>query len=257
MPAVAARLERRTALAAFRRALPRGRFRVLTARSPAHLATLLSRHLIDSVVVGAEAVSRSATFEALRIEYPTLPVFLYAPIRSGDAALLGRVERRGVAGVLVEGLDDPVMAGVLRRAGLTARREQALLPMAAALDLVDPLQIAAWRVIVAEAPERLATEDLAIRLGVSRETLSRRFAAGRAPTLKVAIDIVRLVAAGQLLGSPEWRVTDAAQLLGYSSPSLLQRAARRLVGTSAGTLGTLPPDRILARLTSGGGSRWS
>lgn len=256
MPAVAALLERRSALLALRRALPGRPTRVLTARSPAHLASLLGRHLVDAIVVGAE-VARSGAFAALRDEFASLPVLLYAPIRSEDAALVRRVTSRGAAGVLVEGLDDPILARLLRRSGLTARREDALLPLTERLDLVEPLQRAAWALIVAEGSAPLATAGLARRLGVSRETLSRRFGAGRAPSLKAAIDGVRLVVAGQLLGSPGYRVTSVAGLLGYSSVSLLQRTSRRLVGVPAGVLGTLPPDRIVARLGAGPGGRWN
>jgi AraC-like DNA-binding protein len=256
MRAVAVLLQRRASLTAFRRVGSGAPLRIFAARSPRHLDTLLALHLVDSVVVGAEAIRRSPTFEALRAEYPTLPVFLYAPIRSDDAALVASIERRGAAGILVEGLDDPIVARALRRGGLTARREDALLPLADALDLVDAVQRAAWAMLVAEAPGRLSTAEVARRLGLTRETLSRRFGAGRAPTLKAATDAVRLVAAGQLLGSPGWRVADAVRLLGYSSPSLLQRTARRLAGTSAAALADLPPDRILARLIARGSSRW-
>jgi AraC-like DNA-binding protein len=255
VPAVAALLERRPALLALRRALPQRTLRVLTARSPAHLASLLDRHLVDLVVVGLES-ARGATFEALRNDYPSLPTVVYGPVRSDDAAAVRRVLRRGAAAVLLEGLDEPVLARVLRRNGFTGRREAALLPLAPRLDLVDPLQIAAWQLIVTEAPMGLSTATLAKRLGVSRETLSRRFGAGRAPSLKTAIDAVRLVAVGQLLGSPVWRVADAARLLGYSSESLLQRSSRRLVGSGARSLGSLRPDRILARLVPATGRRW-
>ena len=256
MPAVAALLERRPALLALRRALPQRTLKVLTARSPAHLATLLDRQLVDLVVVGLES-TRGATFDALRHDYPSLPTVVYGPVRSDDAAAVRRVFRRGAAAVLLEGLDEPVLAKVLRESGFTGRREAALLPLARRLDLVDPLQVAAWQMIVTEAPAGLSTAALARRLGVSRETLSRRFGAGRAPTLKVAIDTVRLVAVGQLLGSSVWRVADAARLVGYSSESLLQRSARRLVGTGARALGSLPPDRIVARLFPASGRRWS
>ncbi len=256
MPVVAALLERRSALITLRRALPGRPTRVLTARSPAHLATLLGQHLVDAVVIGAEA-ARGPAFSALRAEYGSLPVVLFAPVRSDDAGLLRRIWAQGIAGVLVEGIDDPVVGRIVRRSGLTARREDALLPLAGRLDLHEPLQLAAWGTIIAEAPTRLGTGALAKRHGVARETLSRRFAAGRAPSLKDAIDAVRLVAAGQLLGSAGYRVTDAARLLGYSSVSLLQRSSRRLAGVPAGALGALPPDRILARLGGTGRGRWT
>lgn len=255
MPVVAALLERRPALLALRRALPQRTLRVLTARSPSHLASLLARHLVDLVVVGLES-TRGATFDALRSDYPSLPAVIYGPVRSDDAAAVRRVMRRGAAAVLVEGLDEPVLTKVLRRNGFTGRREAALLPLAGRLDLLDPLQQEAWRLIVTDAPLGLTTSALASRMGLSRETLSRRFGAGRAPTLKAAIDAVRLVAVGQMLGSPVWRVADAARLFGYSSESLLQRTARRMVGSGARSLGALPPDRIVARLMPSSGRRW-
>jgi AraC-like DNA-binding protein len=254
--AIAALLERRPALLALRRALPQRTLKVLTARSPSHLASLLSRHLVDMVVVGLESV-RGATFEALRNDYSTLPTVVYGPVRSDDAGAVRRALRRGASAVLLEGLDEPVLARVLRTNGFTGRREAALLPLAPRLDLVDPLQVQAWQIIVSEAPGGLSTATLARRLGVSRETLSRRFGVGRAPSLKSAIDAVRLVAVGQLLGSPIWRVADAARLLHYSSESLLQRTSRRLVGTGARSLGALPAERILARLVPATGRRWS
>lgn len=251
MLAVAALLERRPSLLALRRALPERTLRVLTARSPGHLATLLSRHRVDGVVIGLEA-ARGATFGALRHEFRSLPTIIFAPIRSDDAALVRRVLRLGAALVAVEQLDEPVLARLVRGAGLTARREAALLPLAPRLHLTDPLQLAAWGRIVSDAPAGLSTATLAKSLGVARETLSRRFGEGLAPSLKTAIDAVRLVAAGQLLGSPAWRVADVARLIGFSSESLLQRTARRISGTSARNLGALPPERILARLTGPG-----
>lgn len=255
MATVAALLARRQSLLSLRRALPRQSLRILTARSPAHLATLLIQQRVDGVIVGLEAV-RGTTFAALRNDFPSLPAMIYGPIRSDDAALVRQVTRRGAALVAIENLDEPVLARLVRQSGFTARREVALLPLAGRLGLTDALQQQAWQRIVVGAPDGLSTAELAQQLGVSRETLSRRFASGPTPTLKAAIDAVRLVAVGQLLGSPGWRVADAARLLGFSSESLLQRTARRITGTGARALGSIPPERILARLIGAPGRRW-
>ncbi len=255
MATVAALLERRPSLLELRRALPRQSLRILTARSPAHLATLLGKQPVDSVVIGLEA-ARGATFVALRNDFPSLPTLIYGPIQSEDAPLVRRVIRQGAALVAVEHLDEPVLARLVRQSGFTARREAALLPLAERLGLTDALQQEAWERIVVDAPAGLATAALAAELGVSRETLSRRFAVGHAPTLKAAIDAVRLVAVGQLMGSPGWRVADAARLVGFSSESLLQRTARRITGVGARALGGIPPERILARLIGAPGRRW-
>jgi AraC-like DNA-binding protein len=254
---VAALLERRGALTTVRRALSSSGLKAVTARSAAHLDSLLSQQVLDSVVLGAESLNRSLTFDTLRADYPTLPVILFAQVRSDDAALIRRATRRGVAAVLIEGLDDPVLGRRVKELGASARRSAALLELSPALGLVEDLQLAAWKLIVDSPPGSISTESIAHQLGIKRETLSRSFPAGSAPTLKTAIDAVRLVAAGQLLGSPAWGVADVARLLGYSSPSLLQRSARRIAGTSARALGTLPPDRILAKLLIGRGPRWT
>jgi AraC-like DNA-binding protein len=252
---VAALLERRTALLALRRAMPGRPQRVYTARTPSHLDALLRRHLVDAVVLGAESV-RAGTFAAFREDFATIPVFCFAAIRSDDAAMVRRLERLGVE-VVIEALDEPVLARRLRRSGLTARREDALLPLGDALGLSDPFQRDCWRRVIEAAPGRLATAELALRRGVSRETLSRRFVAGGAPHLKLTIDAVRLVAAGQLLGCRGYRVSEVAALLGYSSVALLQATARRLVGTGARALARRTPEEIVLGTAGSGAGRWT
>lgn len=255
VPAVLAYLERRPALLALRRALPARVARLISARSPRHLEVLLARHPVDAVVLGPEA-ARGRVLEALRRDYAALPLLLYLPVRSDDADLLLAAGRERVAALAVEGLDEPILPRIVRQHGLTARRAADLLPLAARLGLTDPLQREAWRLVVTEAPAGLGTAELARRLTLARETLSRRFAAGGAPSLKRAIDAVRLVAAGQLLGNAAYRVEDVARLLGFSSPSLLQRTARRTFGVAAREVARLDGDRLVDRLV-GGGEGWA
>jgi AraC-like DNA-binding protein len=253
---IATLLERRQAAVALRRALPRGAWPLFAGRSPAHLATLLHRHCLDAIVIGPEA-ARSSMLDALRRDYPGMPLILYLPVRSDDAELLRRAHRERVVAVAVEGLDEPTLPRLLLRHSLTARRQADLLPLAESLDLTDDLQRRAWGLIVALAPRGLDTASLAHQLQVRRETLSRRFAAGAAPSLKHAIDAVRLVAAAQLLGNPAYTVADAARLLGFSSVSLLQQTARRTFGVSAREVATLDAGRMAARLVSSGSRvRW-
>ncbi|MEP6591997.1 MAG: helix-turn-helix domain-containing protein [Gemmatimonadota bacterium] len=250
-PVVAALLERRPAVLAVRRAFPASAARLLTARSPAHLANMLSRHVLEAVILGAESV-RAPVLQSLRREFPGVPLVLFAPLRSDDADLLLLAHRDRVAAVALEGLDEPILPRLIRRVGLTARRRDELLPLAARLGLTDPIQRAAWEEVVTSAPNGLTTAALARRLTLRRETLSRAFAAGGAPSLKRAIDAVRLVAAGQLLGNPGYLVADAARLLGFSSASLLQRTARRTFGTSARGVAQLDGPRLATALLAGG-----
>jgi AraC-like DNA-binding protein len=255
MPAVAALLERQPATVALRRALPRTAWPLFTARTPAQLAALLHRHCLDAIILGP-AAARGPVLDALRRDFPAIPLIAYLPIRSDDADLLRRLHRERVAALAVEGLDEPILTRILDRHGLTGRRLAELLPLSDDLDLTDSMQRDAWSLIIARAPAGLDTDALARLLGVRRETLSRRFAAGGAPSLKRAIDAVRLVAAGQLLGNPGYRVEDAARLLRFSSVSLLQQTARRTFGVPARGVATLDASRIAERLGSGISSRW-
>ena len=250
-PVVAALLERRPAILALRRSIPASAARLLTARSPTHLAALLAHHVLEAIILGPESV-RGAVLPALRRDYPGVPLLLYATLRSDDADLLLRAHRDRVAALALEGLDEPVLVRLIRRHGLTARRIAELLPLAQQLGLTDPLQRAAWEEVVTSAPSGLTTDALARKLKVRRETLSRGFAAGGAPSLKRAIDAVRLVAAGQLLGNPGYRVADVARLLGFSSASLLQRTARRTFGVSARGVAQLDGGRLAAAIQGGG-----
>ena len=256
MAAVAALLERRPAILALRRALPRAEWPLFTARSPSHLATLLHHHCFDAIVIGQD-VARGPVLDALRRDFPIVPLVLYMPVRSDDAELLRRMHRERVAAIAIEGLDEPLLPRILARHGLTARRMADLLPLAERLDLIDELQGHVWSLLIAGAASRLDTTTIAGQLGVRRETLSRRFAAGGAPSLKRAIDAVRLVAAAQLLGNPGYVVDDAARLLGFSSVSLLQQTARRTFGVSAREVAQLDADRIAAALTEGRARPWS
>ncbi len=250
---IATLLDRRPPLQTLRRRLGRS-VRVLQGRTPAHLVTLLHRELLDLVVIGGGA-ARGPIFDWLRRDYPALPLLWYAPVRTDDATLLHALGRERVVGVAVEGVDDPALSRLVARHGVTARRVRALRPLAASLQLQDDFQQRAWSWLVREAPNGLSTAALAAHLGVSRETLSRRFAAGGAPGLKRAIDAVRLFAAGGLLGNPAFGVEDAARLLGFSSASLLQRTARRTLGVAARELTTLPDHLWEQRLTAPGGWR--
>ncbi|MGH7592872.1 MAG: hypothetical protein ACRELE_03335 [Gemmatimonadales bacterium] len=256
MAGVATLLERRPAVQALRRALSRSAWRLFVGRSPAHLATLLHGQCLEAIIIGHQA-ARGPVLDALRRDFPGMPLVLYLPLRSDDAELLSRAYRERVTAIAVEGLDEPVLARRLARYSVTARRQAALLPLAERLDLTDDLQRRAWALIVARAPQGLDTATLAGLLHVRRETLSRQFAAGGAPSLKRAIDAVRLVATAQLLGNPAYHVADAARLLRFSSVSLLQATARRTLGVSVRKLATLDPDGMATRLVAGETSiRW-
>jgi transcriptional regulator GlxA family with amidase domain len=95
------------------------------------------------------------------------------------------------------------------------------------------------------------TQELAASLTVTREHLSRAFAAGSAPTLKRAIDLVRLLAAAELAKNPGCDLHDVARILGYSSRSHLSATTRRLLGTAADSLARLRGVDVVRRAAGG------
>ncbi len=229
---------------------------VRVARTPRLLEELLTTQPVDAVVVGPEAL-RGPVFEALRRDYAAIPVAVYGPIRSEDARLLAAVHRRHLAATLVEGIDEPVIAGTLMRVGVASRRLAILQPLAPLLGLVDQLQLRTWKLLALHAERLPGTAAVARMVGVSRETLSRRFGTRGAVSLKTAADLARLVAAAQCLGCAALRIDDVARLLGYSSPSLMQATARRILGCPVGRLRQLPPERLVALAAAGDGVGWT
>lgn len=245
MAAVGALLDRGPALTALRRTLPRGSAAAVACRSPAELCRLPARRMIDAVVTSPHRLE-SAELATLRSRFPALPVILYAAFRPDDGAMLLAGHNDGIAAIAVEGVDDPVVGDIVARHSLTARRRAALSDGPRVLRLQDPFQRKVWDLLVTQVERPLRTADLARNLKVSREHLSRQFAAGGAPTLKRVIDLTRVAAAAQLSANPGFSSADVARLLGFTSASHLAATARRIVGTGARSLDKLGPRGVLA-----------
>jgi AraC-like DNA-binding protein len=215
-------------------------------RSFAGLRRAYADRLLDAVLVGSRAL-RESGLPLLWRQFPRIPVLAYGAFRSDDGStLLELTERAGVAAILVEGVDDAVAGEVVRRHTLSVTRARALADAPRLLRLREPLQLAAWRHLVATAGPALTTGDVATALGVSREHLSRQFAAGGAPNLKRVIDLLRIVSAAQLLANPGYDPKMAATLLGFATVSHLNGISRRIAGVPASDLGALAPMAVVA-----------
>ncbi len=70
----------------------------------------------------ARAFRRLPDLAELRSELPGIPVVAYAPFRPDDGELLLACRRHAVAGVAVEGVDDPIVGDMVMRASITAER---------------------------------------------------------------------------------------------------------------------------------------
>ena len=249
MAAIATLLESRSALTALRRTLPRGGPRLVACRSPAGLRRVLENRLVDAVVL-APGLVLPADLADLRKRLPGVPILAYAPFRPDDGELLLACRRQAVA-IAVEGVDDPIVGDMVVRASVTAERRRALADAPRMLRLSEPLQRSAWSLLLGEVERPLRTSDLARRLKVSREHLSRQFGAGGAPNLKRVIDLTRIACAAQLLVNPGYSIPIVVRLLHFASSSHLSGTARRIANVSTSGLGALGPRGVLAAFVRG------
>jgi AraC-like DNA-binding protein len=247
--AVAALLESRTALTALRRTLPRGGPGLVSCRGLASLRRVLESRLVDAVVLSLTPALLPELAE-LRRQLPGVPVVAYAPFRPDDGELLLACRKHAVP-VAVEGVDDAVVGEMVVRASVTAERRRALAEAPRILRLTEPLQRSAWSVLLGEVERPLRTSELAGRLAVSREHLSRQFGAGGAPNLKRVIDLTRVACAAQLLANPGYSIPTVVRLLHFASSSHLSGTARRIANVPTSGLGPLGPRGVLQAFARG------
>lgn len=250
MAIVAALLENRGAILALRRALPRGGPAVASCRSLKALERLVGSRLVD-VVVMAPRLAAAPALARLREFFPGIPRVMYAPFRPDDGELLLDCHRDGVAGVVVEGVDDAVLGEMLGRLSLSAERRHAMADAPRVLRLSEQLQREVWDYLLTNVAEPVRTGRIAKRFRVSREHLSRQFGAGGAPNLKRVIDLTRIATAAQLLSNPGYTSASVARILGFASSSHLSDTARRVAGLSAKSLSTVGARGVLGIFVKG------
>jgi len=234
---------------AVKRGYPREAGSVWLCRSLGAVERLLYHRLVDAVVLDVKAAPDAAL--ALPARFPRIPMFVLSALRPDDGALLATCHASGFAGLLVEGVDNAVAGEwVAARTAQVARRA-ALAEGPRLLRLTDRLQLAAWEEVLRRVAVPITTAHLAAALRVTREHLSREFAAGGAPNLKRVIDLARAACAADLLGNPGYTVRAVVKILGYASPSHLAGVARRVAGATPQELRTVGPAGVLARFIRG------
>jgi len=230
---------RREARRALQRGYPRRLGAVRCCGNPQAVERLLGARLVDAVVVDVKAAPE--VWLAMPARFPRIPVFAFSAFRPDDGRLLADCQRAGFAGVLVEPVDHAVAGEWIARRTAQAARRRAFADAPRLLRLTDRLQLDAWEEVWRRVAAPTRTADLALALRVTREHLSRVFAAGGAPNLKRVIDLVRTACAADLLGNPGYSVGTVARILAYASPSHLAGAARRVTGVSPQELRGLGP----------------
>src|SRR6266851_3754713 len=231
VPVFSPRAEPRRAV---KRGYPRDAGSVRLCRNLAAVERLLYQRLVDAVVLDVKTAPAAAL--ALPARFPRIPMFVLSAVRSDDGPLLAAC---GVAGEWIAART----AQVARRAALADAPKL--------LRLTDRLQLAAWEEVLRRVGFPTQTGHVAAALRVTREHLSREFAAGGAPNLKRVIDLARTACAADLLGNPGYTVRAVVHILGYASTSHLAGAARRVAGTTPQELRSVGPRGVLQRFIRG------
>src|SRR6266496_3652438 len=234
---------------AVQRGYPRDAGRVRLCRNLAAVERLLYQRLVDAVVLDVKTAPPAAL--ALPARFPRIPMFVLAALRPDDGPLLAACDAAGFAGVLVEGVDNAVAGEWIAARTAQVARRAALADAPRLLRLTDRLQLAAWDEVLRRVAFPTQTGQVAAALRVTREHLSREFAAGGAPNLKRVIDLARTACAADLLGNPGYTVRAVVHILGYASTSHLAGAARRVAGTTPQELRAVGPRGVLARFIRG------
>lgn len=235
-----------------RRAFTRRRARLQLVRTANAAQAALRTTLVDAVIVDLGAPGDEAwAVAALARQLPSIPFLALVAPRLADAPVLGRCAACDVADLLVDGVDDVALRELVMPLAFTTRFAAALRGAHATLGLDAPLQQRAWEIVIAAGGRPVRTENVATGLEVTREHLSRAFAASGAPNLKRVIDLVRMVAAAELAKNAGYDLSDVATVLEFASPSHLANTAMRVAGIRAASLTRLRTQDILQRFRQG------
>jgi transcriptional regulator GlxA family with amidase domain len=230
------------------RGYPRNAGSVRLCRTHGAVLRLLEHRLVDAVVLDVKAARECLELPA---RFPRIPMYVLSAFRPDDGALIAACHAAGFAGLLVDGVDNAISGEwIAARTGQIARR-RALADAPRLLRLTDRLQLAAWQEVLRRVAVPTTTAHIAQALRVTREHLSREFAAGGAPNLKRVIDLARVACAADLLGNPGYTVRAVARILGYASTGHLAAAARRVAGVPPQELRELGPKGVLGRFLRG------
>lgn len=252
LPSIVALTTREQGRAVLRSAFSRRRTRLQIVRSVAAAQQALRTTLVDAVIVDlVKAGDEPWELMAWARQLPSIPFFAWVAPRVADAPLISRSAEWEAADVFIDGIDDEAMRELVIPLTFTSRFAASLTGAHAALGLAAPLQQRAWQCMVSAGGRPVRTEQMARTLGVTREHLSRAFAAAGAPNLKRVIDLVRLISAAELAKNPGYDLADVGTILSFASPSHLATTAQRVAGIRAASLTRLRPQDLLSRFGQG------
>jgi AraC-like DNA-binding protein len=253
-PAIVAYAQRERSRQLLKGVFPRRKARLVIARSFEDFDAAFRTSLVDAAIVDVGGAQEDTwRVASLAREYPSIPFFGLAALRAAEGPALAQCAAYEFCDVLIDGVDDGVTRDLVHQSSFSTRFARALDNPPRVLALDAPLQLAAWRFIVSHAGRPVRTSTLAAFLKVTREHLSRSFAADGAPNLKRIIDLVRIVAAAELAKNPGYDLRDVAAILEFASSSHLSSTSMRVIGTKPTSLTRLRTVDLVERFVKGHG----
>ena len=225
--------------------------RLVNCRTIDRVERTLQTELVNAVVLDVRSgLSQAVTIDLIQA-YPRVPMFAFSAFGPEDGRLVTFSLAAGFRGILLDGIDEPIAAEFITARSAASERMALLADAPRRLRLSEPVQLAAWEYVLARVELATRTAEVAACLGVTREHLSREFAAGGAPNLKRVIDLVRTACAAHLLANPGYTVAAVSRILHFCSPSHLATCARRTAGVAPRRLGELGSRGVLDRFLKG------
>jgi AraC-like DNA-binding protein len=253
-PAIVVYAQRERARSLVRAAFPRRRARVILTKSRDDFELAFKQNLVDAALVDiGGAHEETWQVASLARDFPSAPFFGLAALRAAEGPALAQCASYEFADVLIDAVDDAAARDIVGRLSFSARFARALETPPRTLTLDTPLQREAWRFIISHAGRPVRTSALAQVLHVTREHLSRSFAAGGSPNLKRIIDLVRIIASAELAKNPGYDLRDVANILDFASSSHLSSTAMRVVGSKPASLTRLRTVDLIERFVKGHG----
>jgi AraC-like DNA-binding protein len=253
-PAIVVYAQRERARTLVKNAFPRRRARVILTKSRDDFELAFKQNLVDAALVDlGGAHEETWRVASLARDFPSAPFFGLAALRAAEGPALAQCATYEFADVLIDAVDDAAARDIVGRVSFSARFARALDVPPRNLALETPLQLEAWRFIISHAGRPVRTSTLAQVLRVTREHLSRSFAAGGSPNLKRIIDLVRIIASAELAKNPGYDLRDVANILDFASSSHLSSTAMRVVGSKPASLARLRTVDLIERFVKGHG----
>ena len=220
--------------------------KVIACRDWARLRTLARESMLDAVIVEVRREHRRPLLAWIK-EYPFVPVFGFGVLRPDDGPIIRDYWHAGAVDIVASNVEQSVAGEIVASRTMINVIRQELADAPRLLRLSEPVQLKVWREVMERVDQELRTVSLARGFGMSREHLSREFAAGGAPNLKRLIDLIKVVVAARMLANPGYTIPIVTRILGFATTSHLTTCVRRVAGVRTAELSELGPRGVLDR----------